>query len=377
MKDPGPRVGFLSAGAVTLDYGRRLSRLRWQRRFPGGTSDDLVPDTEACRALSASERWIVVRDETALPVPGAPLDLAARRVLVAASLSPASAPFVHTLRELEEVQRPQRAEALSAARSSPALAFSVTEFPPRAGETVVGFVDRLLSPPTPRAFAHGFAAVSFEEGARGAAGERPEVIRLLPPAVARLLDVGCGGGEAGAAVRRACPAVVVTGIEQEPAAAERARSRLDRVIEGEALAALSELARVGEHFDAFLFADVLEHLEDPISALALARELATPGATLVASVPNVGHLSLVRDLVLGRFDPLPAGLADAGHLRWFTRAALADALEESGWRLSSIDPVAGATPPDPEPFLEWAAEWPDSDPAGLLAYQWLAVARPR
>lgn len=373
MKDPGPRVGFLSAGAVTLDYGRRLSRLRWRRRFPGRTSDDLAPDTEACRALSASERWIVVRDETALPVPGAPLDLAARRVLLAASLSPASAPFVHTLRELEEVARPQRAEALSAAGSSPALAFSVAEFPPRAGETVVGFVDRLLSPPTPRAFARGFAAVSFEEGA----GERPEVIRLLPPAVGRLLDVGCGGGEAGAAVRRACPAVVVTGIEQEPAAAERARSRLDRVIEGEALAALAELARVGERFDAFLFADVLEHLEDPIGALGLARELATPDATLVASVPNVGHLSLVRDLVLGRFDPLPAGLADAGHLRWFTRSSLEDALDEGGWRAVSIDPLAGAPPPAPEPFLELVAEWPGADPASLRAYQWLAVARPR
>ncbi len=374
MNDPGPRIGFLSGSGVTLDYGRRLSRLRWRRRFPGSISGEIALDAEASLALSVSERWVLVRDETALPAPGTRADFAAGRVVLAASLSPASAPFVHTLRELEETPRPQEAVPLSAAAFCPALSFSVADFPPRAGETVAGYVRRLLSPPTPRAFAPGFAAVSFDDGPRG---ERPEVIRLLPPVVARLLDVGCASGEAGGAVRRACPAVIVTGIEQEPAAAERARSRLDRVIEGEALAVLAELARAGERFDAFLFADVLEHLEDPVGALGLARELATPGAALVASVPNVGHLSLVRDLVLGRFDPLPAGLADAGHLRWFTRASLEDALEEAGWRTVSIDPFTGASPPDPEPFLDLAAEWPGADPASLRAYQWLAVARPR
>jgi SAM-dependent methyltransferase len=375
LKDPGPRIGFLSRCGVTLDYGRRLSRLRWRRRFPGCTSSEIPPDAQATGALSASERWVLVRDETALPAPGPPPEATVGRVVLAASLSPASAPFVHTLRELEETPRPEAAEPLFAAASCPALSFSVADFPPRAQETVAGYVRRLLSPPTPRACAPGFAAVSFDEG--GAAGERPEVTRLLPPTVARLLDVGCASGEAGGAVRRSSPAVVVTGIERDPAAAQRARSRLDRVIEGEALAALADLVRAGERFDAFLFADVLEHLEDPTGALGIARDLASPGATLVASVPNVGHLSLVRDLVLGRFDPLPAGLADAGHLRWFTRASLEDALEEAGWRTISIGPFAGAPPPDPEPFLDFAGEWPGADPASLRAYQWLALARPR
>lgn len=372
MKDPGPRIGFLSS-EVTLDYGRRLSRLRWRRRFPGWTSDEIAPDAQATRALSASERWVLVRDETALPAPGPVPEGEAGRILLAEPISPSSAPFVHTLRELEETPRYRGADSFSEAES-PAVSFSVADFPPREGETVAGYVRRLVSPPTPRAFAPGFAAVSFGEGP---GGERPEVIRLLPAAVARLLDVGCASGEAGAAFRRACPGVVVTGIEHERRAAEQARTRLDRVIEGEAIATLAELVRAGERFDAFLFADVLEHLEDPIEALVLARELASPGASLVASVPNVGHLSLVRDLLLGRFDPLPAGLADAGHLRWFTRASLEDALEEAGWRTVSIEPFDGAPPPNPEPFLDFVARWPGADPASLRAYQWLAVARPR
>jgi hypothetical protein len=376
LKDPGLRIGFLSDGGAELDYGRRLARLRWRRRFPGRPAGDLAAEAEASRTLSVSDRWVLVRDETALPTPGDSLEAAPGRVVLAARVSPASTPFVHTLRELEVTPRAPGAEATGAA-SCPALSFSVGDFPPRPGETVDGYVRRLLAPPTPHAIASGFGAVSFVGEGRGAAGDRPEVIRLLPPAVKRLLDVGCARGEVGAAVRRAQPGAVVTGIEREPLAAEQARARLDRVIEGEAASAIAELARAGERFDAFLFADVLEHLEDPIGALAAARGLATADATLVASVPNVGHLSLVRDLVLGRFDPLPAGLADAGHLRWFTRASLADALDEAGWRTVSIDAFGGAPPPDPGPFLDLAAGWPDADAATLLTYQWLVVARTR
>lgn len=376
MKDPALRIGFLSRPGAALDYGRRLSRLRWRQRFPGCASEEVAPEAPATAALSAFDRWVLVRDETALPEPGGPPVTGAGRVSLAASLSPSSAPFVHTLRELEDSPRAAGGEA-PAASESPALAFSVADFPPRDRETLAGYVDRLLSPATPHATPSAFAAISFDEGARGVAGERPEVVRLLPATAGRLLDVGCASGEAGGAFRRAHPTVAVTGIERDPAAAARARSRLDQVIEGEALAALADLARAGERFDAFLFADVLEHLDDPIAALVLARELATPGATLVASVPNVGHLSLVRDLVLGRFDPVPGGLADVGHLRWFTRASLGDALEEAGWRPVSIDAFAGAPPPDAAPFLDFVARWPALDLVSLDAYQWLAIARPR
>ena len=360
-----------------LDYGRRFSRLRWRRRFPGRPWEELAPDADATRALTASERWVLVTDDTALPLPGPPPEAVRGRVVRAATVSPAAEPFVHTLRELETTPRADAGAAPSAA-PCPAVSFSVSDFPPREAEDVSAYVGRLLSAATPQATAPtSFAAVSFDAVSRGEGGERPEVIRLLPPAVARLLDVGCASGEAGGAVRRRCPAAEVTGIEREPAAAARARTRLDRVIEGEAIAVLTELAGDAERFDAFLFADVLEHLDDPIGALVLARGLATPDATLVVSVPNVGHLSLVRDLVCGRFDPLPAGLADAGHLRWFTKASLREALEEAGWRVGSIDSLAGAPPPDPEPFVGFLAQWPDVDRASLAAYQWLAVARPR
>ena len=121
---------------------------------------------------------------------------------------------------------------------------------------------------------------------------------------------------------------------------------------------------------------VLEHLEDPVAALRAARPLAGDGALLLAVVPNVGHLSVVRDLLLGRHDPVPAGLCDAGHLRWFSKPLLAETMEESGWTLERIVGLPGAAPPDPEPFLALAGSWPDADLESLRTYQWIATARP-
>jgi hypothetical protein len=91
-------------------------------------------------------------------------------------------------------------------------------------------------------------------------------------------------------------------------------------------------------------------------------------------VPNVGHLSLVRDLLLGRHDPVPAGLCDAGHLRWFTKTFLAETIAEAGWTLTAIESLPGAPPPDPGPLEALAQGWPEADPKSLRTYQWIAAA---
>ena len=120
---------------------------------------------------------------------------------------------------------------------------------------------------------------------------------------------------------------------------------------------------------------MLEHLDDPVAALAAGRRLAAPQATLLVSVPNVGHLSIARDLLAGRFDPVPAGLCDTGHLRWFTRPFLEDALAESGWNGARVESDPGYPPPEPGAFLALASAWPDARRDSLLTYQWIATAR--
>lgn len=360
-----PGLAFL-AGERRLDYGARLARHRWRRAVGAASPAEWRPDAPAAAALAETEAWVVVADPAAVPVVRGPLAAPPPGRVVAASAAVPGV-VVHTLRELESVP----VSAAPGGRAPAAFSFRAADFPARPAETVAAYVARLLESTAARASDPGFLAVTFDEPSER---ERPELTRRLPSGPRRILDAGCGAGAAIAAAKSREPGWRVTGIEWDPGLAAAARRRCDRVLEGDLREVLPALARDGERYDAIVFADVLEHLEDPVAALAAARRLAGEGARLLVSVPNVGHLSIVRDLVAGRFDPVPAGLTDSRHLRWFTRSLLAEAIEEAGWRDVRIEGEAGAPAPDAVAFLELAAAWAESDRESLATYQWIASA---
>jgi SAM-dependent methyltransferase len=353
-------TAFLS-GPRPPDYGSRIARLRWRRAAGADRTAEWTAETPAALALAGADSWVLVRDGGALPggrVPEPPPGGVLRST--AADLPP-----VHTLRELEQTPL-----ASTAGPSVPAaIAFRTADHPPLPRETVEGLFERLTGKALPRA---DFVAISFEEPSER---ERPELTRRLPDGVLRVLDAGCGAGGGIALAKGRNPGWTVTGIERDPFLAARARRLCDRVLEGDLADVLRGLEAGAERFDALVFADVLEHLEDPVAALSAGRRLAAPRATLLVSVPNAGHLSVVRDLLAGRFDPVPAGLCDAGHLRWFTRPFLADVLAEAGWSGARIETDPGYPPPEPEALLALASAWPGAERDSLLTYQWIATAR--
>lgn len=354
------------------EYAGRIGRLRWARCLGTRETPTPAPDAPAGSFFAKGGVAVVVRDEDAIPAPiGDVRRLFAGRIVPAYPLGVGDVPPVHTLRELEVAGFPAGSAEQADRSRVPAVGFDLGRFPPAERETWRAFTERLFAESHRGAFDPSFRALLCDEAVEH---DRPELRALLASRARRICDVGCGSGAVGAALRRDRRDARVTGIEKNPRAASLARGRLDRVLEEDAIAALERLAEEQECFDAFVFADVLEHLADPIRALALSRRCAAADASLVASVPNVGHLSLVRDLALGRFDPLPAGLTDVGHLRWFDRRFLGEALEEAGWRVDRIEGLPGAAPPDAEPFLSRLGDWPGLDRSSLLTYQWIAVA---
>src|ERR1700729_752938 len=88
---------------------------------------------------------------------------------------------------------------------------------------------------------------------------RDNLLDLFPTPPRRLLDVGCGSGATSAAAKKRWPGMEAIGIEYVPDAAERAATRLDRVITGSV--ENLDLAAAGlSGIDGVLLADVLEHL---------------------------------------------------------------------------------------------------------------------
>lgn len=148
-----------------------------------------------------------------------------------------------------------------------------------------------------------------------------------------VLDVGCSTGYlAEALVARGC---TVSGIEYDPAAAEKARPHLAHLVVGD-LSTLDLAAEFGERtYDAIVCADVLEHVPDPLDVLRRLLTLLRPGGSVVISIPNVAHGSLRLALLQGRWEYTEVGLLDRTHIRFFTRATLLALLADAG--LSAVD----------------------------------------
>ena len=197
------------------------------------------------------------------------------------------------------------------------------------------------------------------------AQERPELVAQLPGELGRVLDVGCGSGGVGRAIRP--HAVRLVGVELDEEAAAAARATYDDVLVGDVVARLPEL---DEQFDTILAYDVLEHLPDPLAALRTLRTLAAPNALLHVSVPNARHFSLLRDLVFrGTFGYTEWGHRDSTHLRWLTRRDLVDLLEAAGW---SVERTAHAELSPAGRFAERVTRGLSAD---FLVHQWSALAR--
>lgn len=194
----------------------------------------------------------------------------------------------------------------------------------------------------------------------------------------RALDVGAADGFLAELLTR--QGWQVTALERDPAQAAKARGRCHEVI----VADLDQAApRLEGSFDAIVYGDVLEHLNDPLPVLvALDRALAADGRVIV-SVPNVAHLWVRFSLALGRWDYADRGILDRTHLRFFTKRSFAALLRDAGLSVEELVatpvPLPLVVPPRLHgPALDAvhalsagaARAW-----MGGLAYQFVAVCR--
>jgi 2-polyprenyl-3-methyl-5-hydroxy-6-metoxy-1,4-benzoquinol methylase len=211
---------------------------------------------------------------------------------------------------------------------------------------------------------------------------RPELLALVPRDARRVLDIGCAGGLVGWFLRRR-QACEVIGIEVDPLAAADARSRLDKVVEAD-IEGL-DLSSLGV-FDAIVCGDVLEHLREPERVLQRLAHALAPGGALVASIPNVQHISVLSALCNGDWIYESEGLLDRRHLRFFTRRSAERLLTDSGFEVVEVQEVPS------DEYQEWqskgcpnevrtdrllVSELTADEARRFFVYQWLFVARRR
>ncbi len=163
--------------------------------------------------------------------------------------------------------------------------------------------------------------------------DRPEVRACVPETAKTVLDVGCGAGRLGAALKEDRDCFVI-GVEQDREMANRARFALDDVIVGDIEEKVDKLP--GDYFDCIVVADVLEHLKDPEAVLRkLGYALREDGA-IVASIPNVRHWPVIKGLLEGKWDYADAGILDKTHLRFFTRKSIVELFHKTGLAIREL-----------------------------------------
>ncbi len=163
--------------------------------------------------------------------------------------------------------------------------------------------------------------------------ERKEVEAVVPDHAERILDVGCGEGILGSNLLHK-GAKEVTGIELSREVCDRAKDNLTNVICGDI--EKLDLNFKKEYFDCMIFADILEHLKDPLSVLKKCSEYLSDSGCVVISLPNVGYYGIIDMLAQGHWTYGNHGILDRTHLRFFTRKEIETLFSSAGFEITGI-----------------------------------------
>jgi tetratricopeptide (TPR) repeat protein len=163
---------------------------------------------------------------------------------------------------------------------------------------------------------------------------RHDLIPLVPENANCILEVGCAEGMTGNELKKR-PGVFVAGIENNETAAELARKVLDDVITGDIES--MDIPYSPSAFDCIIFADVLEHLVNPLDALKKVSKFLKKDGTVIMSIPNVQFYGVVHQLIEGNWTYQKEGILDETHLRFFTFKEIEKLVKEAGLSIQRIE----------------------------------------
>ena len=143
----------------------------------------------------------------------------------------------------------------------------------------------------------------------------------------RILDVGCGVGYIGRALKeiKDCD---VEGIDIDKAALEIAAKYYNQVTEmkigNQSDPAFAAFVKNKKTYDCIICGDIIEHLPDPGYIVSVLAKKLTPGGKMFISVPNIAHIDVIANLIDERFNYAETGILDNTHLRFWTESSFYD-----------------------------------------------------
>lgn len=155
-----------------------------------------------------------------------------------------------------------------------------------------------------------------------------------------VLDVGCGSGLLGQLYGE--KGNIVYGIDSAREVEAICKKRLTKFF----LADITDFRRIrqlvkNKRFDIIIFADVLEHLVDPVATALFYKQFLKSNGLMYISLPNIAVWYARWSLLLGNFNYTETGVLDKTHLRFFTKKNILRLLECTGLELVTMDFTPG------------------------------------
>ncbi len=169
-----------------------------------------------------------------------------------------------------------------------------------------------------------------------------------------VLDIGCGTGATLLYIKNLYKNANLYGIEKGKNSAKIANSYADVINE--------DVEKVifpyeENFFDYIILGDVLEHLKDPWKFITNLNLYLKSDGYILASIPNIMHISVIREIINGGFAYQEAGILDKTHLRFFTLNEIYKMFDIANLQVEEVYPLQYYTPqPEEEDLMKKLCE---------------------
>ncbi len=129
------------------------------------------------------------------------------------------------------------------------------------------------------------------------------------------------------------------------------------------------------NFDIIIFGDVLEHLRDPLSTLIYCKKLLAKNGCIVASIPNLMNMEVMKHLLDGDFPYEDYGLLDRTHIHMFTyNEILKMFVNEAGYKVEKMT-MSGELSDEDSALADKLSALGRAEKFMYQAYQYQIIAR--
>ncbi|MCR4653747.1 MAG: methyltransferase domain-containing protein [Eubacterium sp.] len=130
--------------------------------------------------------------------------------------------------------------------------------------------------------------------------------------------------------------------------------------------------------DVLIFADVIEHLRDPLKTLTGMKDYLKPDGCILMSIPNQMHYSVMIELLMGGYSWDEAGIRDYTHLHVFTLQTIRSMIATCGFREEELRGtyLGDKIPEDYAWFEDLIKREETAEREQFFVYQYLLRIRP-